>query len=352
MCNGYCATFLIVELYLRDMEEDKVDLVWLVPRVTVLQEENAELLLIVNKFARSESLDKPDMISVLIQNSSSSILRDVQIEAACSSAVNLERIDLQLRDINPQDTIRALVSFKQRKVQICDKKVEIGDTIQIGGRLTFVEGTLPLKETNMYISLIDKQGCIVHDHVMQCRTNEEGLFQAKIEISKLQWKLRSVHFVFNIEFRLDLTLWYTDTGQTHSSKKAIIANGFVEDSIPSMGELNFNFDQLQAEIWEIMDQDEESKWRWSMVPVVRKHFERRSKILTNCEVCGKYFGIGKKRFSQCHHCGRWVGVKCDSCWDRSFIGTPIYCSICKSILDRSLNEIEKLNKSLENESSK
>jgi hypothetical protein len=334
------------------MEADITISDWLEPGVTVLQEDKPDLVLIANKFVRGESVDKPDIISMLIQNSGFSILQDVQIEAACSPLANLERINLHSSDIHPRDTVCALVSFKQKKTKICDKKVEISNTIQISGRLTFVEGQLPVKETNMFTSLIDKRGCILHSHVQKSRTNEEGLFQATIEISKLGWKLGSVHLAFNIESRLDLTFGYTKAGERRSSKKTLVTRCYVEDSLPSMTELNFNFDQLQAEIWELMDLEDESKWEWSMVPVVRKHFEKPFKTLTSCEVCGKHFGAGRKRFSQCYHCGRWVGTKCQTCWDRSTIGRPMYCSICKNILDQSLDSIKKLEKSVENDRSK
>lgn len=323
------------------METGKNDLFWLVSGVTVLQETDADLVLIVDRLVRRESADEQEIIPILVQNVGSSIIRDVEVQTECSPVANLERTDLNFKEIYPHETAGICINFRPKKVKLCDKNIEIGETIEIGGRLTFTEETVPVKKTNLFISLTDKRGCILHSHVQQCRTNEEGQFKAEVDTKKLRWPLRYVHFTFYTELRVELTFKYWENEKEHCSKKTVIASCFVEDSDPSVEELKFNLDQLQAEIWELEDLEEECKWEWSMVPVIRKQREKPSSILTNCEVCKKYIGVGKKRFKQCSHCGRWIGVKCDSCWDSTTIFKRTRCIACADIHRRSLEVIRE-----------
>lgn len=323
------------------MEVGKVDLIWLISGVTVLQEENTPLVLLADEAIRRKSAGELDSILLLIQNASSSIIRGVTAQGEGSPVACLERIDLLSKDINPHDSAGMFLYFKQKRVRICEKKVEIGERIQISGKLVFSEEAIPVKNTNVFISLTDKQGCILHGHVEQSKTNAEGEFQTGIEILGLGWHLRSVHLTFYTEFRLELTFKYTENNEENSSKKTVITSCDVDDSVPTMEELEFNFDQLQAEIWELKDLEEECKWEWSMVPMIRKQQEKPSSILTNCEICKKHIGVGKKRFRQCSHCGRWIGVKCDSCWDNSTIFKRTHCIICADIHRRSLEAIRE-----------
>jgi len=323
------------------MEVVKPDMIWLISGVTILQKNETDLVLTGGMLTRGESADKPDSIPILVRTPGPSTIRDARIQTECSCLANLEPIDLCFKDINPHDTGIVRLKFRPKKVKISDKKVKIKDAIQISGKLIFIEDAVPVKNMSLFISLIDKQGCILHGHVQQCRTNQEGQFTAEIETGKLQWHLRSTQLAFYTELRLELTFKYNRAEAERFSKYTVITSCHVEDSFPSMQELNFNFEQLQAENWDLRELEEESKWEWPMVPVIRKQQEKLSSILTHCEICNRHIGVGKKRFRQCSHRGRWIGVKCDSCWDSSTIFMRTNCIVCSDIHRRSLETIRE-----------
>jgi hypothetical protein len=225
--------------------------------------------------------------------------------------------------------------------EIIRETTKIDEKIEVKGKIRKKSNAEPLGNASIVLMLIDKQGCIVNTHEHSLFSNENGLFNAQIDPRSLEWRLRSIYFSFFLEVNFKIVLEYDYEEEHHGEERTAILHLSVKDQGTDSGEIQFNLDKLREQLEEMIDVEEEYKWEWSMVPVIRKQQEKPSSILTNCEICKKHIGVGRKRFKQCSHCGRWIGVKCKSCWDSSTIFKRTYCIICADIHSRSLEAIRE-----------
>lgn len=265
-------------------------------------------------------------------------LYDVRIIVKALEYPVLSR-EMHIEELRPYKNFTLDISAKDCEIVI--DNVNIAETIEVTGKIQEKGSCEPFRNVSLVLMLIDRQGCKVRTYERKLMSNELGYFSAQIDKKHLQWDLQSLRFSFFLRAIFEIALEYRQEGKHYSIKKTATMRLPLEDNGPTHEELLFNLEQLRAQIDELQDIQAENEWEWSMVPVIRKQREKPSSILTQCEVCGKHVGVGRKRFKQCLHCGRWVGVKCDSCWEQATVGPRTYCRICDDLLTRSIEEIRK-----------
>jgi hypothetical protein len=263
-------------------------------------------------------------------------LYNLRIHAIASDYPTLSK-EAYTKELRPYKD--CTLSLSADEFEIVRETTRIDEKIEVKGKIRKKSNAEPLGNASIVLMLIDRQGCIVNTHEHSLFSNENGFFNAQIDRRSLEWCLRSIYFSFFLEVNFKIVLEYDCEEKHHSEEKTAILHLSVKDQGTDSGELQFNLDKLREQFEEMIDDEEEYRWRWSMVPTVRKYREKPSSILTKCEVCGKYVGVGRKRFKQCPHCGRWVGVKCNSCWDSTTVFKRTLCIVCADIHRRSLEAI-------------